>query len=60
VAGSEYLGPLPAELMEYARIGVGLLAVSQQQEVASAFIKFMADPANAALLRQGAMEPPAR
>jgi len=60
VAGSEYLGPLPAELMEYARVGVGLLAVSQQQEVANAFIKFMADPANAALLRKGAMEPPAR
>src|SRR5229473_2806388 len=60
VAGSEYLGPLPAELMEYARVGVGLLAVSQQQEVANAFIKFMADPANAALLRKGDMEPPAR
>src|SRR5713226_6174052 len=60
VAGSEYLGPLPAELMEYARVGVGLLAVSQQQEVANAFIRFMADPANAALLRKGDMEPPAR
>jgi molybdate transport system substrate-binding protein len=60
VAGTEYLGPLPAELMEYGRVGVGLLAVSQQQEVASAFVRFMADPANAALLRQGAMEPPAR
>jgi molybdate transport system substrate-binding protein len=60
VAGTEYLGPLPAELMEYGRVGVGLLAVSQQQEVASAFVKFMADPANAALLRKGAMEPPVR
>src|SRR5215831_15174288 len=57
VAGTEYLGPLPPELMEYGRIGVGLLAVSQQQEVAQAFIKFMADPANAALLRKGDMEP---
>src|SRR6266849_1499103 len=60
VAGAQYLGPLPAELMEYGRVGVGLLAVSQQQEVANAFIKFMADPANAALLRKGDMEPPAR
>jgi len=60
VAGTEYLGPLPAELMEYGRVGVGLLAVSQQQEVANAFIKFMADPANAALIRKGDMEPPAR
>jgi molybdate transport system substrate-binding protein len=60
VAGSDYVGPLPPELMEYGRVGVGLLAVSQQQEVASAFIKFMADPANAALLRKGDMEPPER
>src|SRR5258708_24642396 len=60
VAGTEYLGPLPAELMEYGRVGVGLLAVSEQQEVASAFVKFLADPANAAVLRKGAMEPPAR
>ena len=58
--GTDYLGPLPAELMEYGRVGVGLLAVSQQQEVANAFIKFMANPANAALLRKGDMEPPAR
>ncbi len=57
VAGSEYVGPLPRELMEYGRVAVGLLAVSQQPEVARAFIKFMADPANAALLRKGAMEP---
>jgi molybdate transport system substrate-binding protein len=60
VAGTEYLGPLPAELMEYGRVGVGLLAVSQQREVAAAFIKFMADPAHAALIRKGDMEPPER
>jgi molybdate transport system substrate-binding protein len=58
--GTEYLGPLPAELMEYAHAGVGLLAVSQQQEAANAFIRFMTDPANAALLRKGSMEPPER
>jgi molybdate transport system substrate-binding protein len=60
VAGTEYLGPLPPDLMEYGRVGVGLLAVSEQHEVANAFIKFMADPANAALLRKGDMEPPER
>jgi molybdate transport system substrate-binding protein len=59
-AGSEYLGPLPAELMEYGKVGAGVLAGSKQQEVAAAFIKFMAEPANAALLRKGAMEPPTR
>lgn len=57
-AGTEYLGPLPPELMEYGRVGVGLLAVSKQPEIANAFIRFMADPANADLLRKGAMEPP--
>jgi len=58
--GTEYLGPLPAELMEYGKVGAGVLTGSKQPEVAAAFIKFMADPANAALLRKGAMEPPAR
>jgi molybdate transport system substrate-binding protein len=56
VAGTEYLGPLPPELMEYGRVGVGLLTASKQPEVASAFIKFMADLANAGLLRKGDME----
>ncbi len=59
-AGTDYLGPLPAELMEYGRVGVGLLTVSKQPEVAAAFIKFMADPANAPLLRKAAMEPLAK
>ena len=54
----QYLGPLPPELMEYGAVGVGLLTVSKQPEVAKAFIKFMGDPANAALLRKGYMEPP--
>jgi molybdate transport system substrate-binding protein len=58
--GTEYLGPLPSELMEYGRAGVGLLTVSREQEAAKAFIRFMTDPANAALLRKGFMEPPER
>ena len=33
VAGTEYLGPLPAELMEYGRFGVGVLTVSKEPEV---------------------------
>jgi molybdate transport system substrate-binding protein len=58
--GTQYLGPLPAELMEYGLVGVGLLTASKQPEAANAFIKFMADPANAPLLRKAAMEPPAK
>ena len=58
--GTDYVGPLPAELMEYGKVGVGLLTGSKQPEAAKAFIAFMADPANAALIRKGFMEPPAR
>jgi molybdate transport system substrate-binding protein len=60
VPGTEYLGPLPPALTEYGHAGVGLLPVSRQPEVARAFIHFMTDPANAALLRKGSMEPPER
>ena len=59
VAGTIYLGPLPKELMEYGRFAVGLLTVSKEPEVAKAFIKFMAAPENAALVRKSAMETPA-
>jgi molybdate transport system substrate-binding protein len=59
VAGTEYLGPLPKELMEYGRFGVGLLTVSKESETAKAFIKFMAAPENQDLIRKSAMEPPA-
>jgi molybdate transport system substrate-binding protein len=58
--GTDYVGPLPAELMEYGRVGVGVLTGAKQPEVAKAFAQYMGDPANAALLRKGAMEPPAR
>jgi molybdate transport system substrate-binding protein len=57
-AGTVYLGPLPAGLMEYGPVAVGLLAVSKHPDEARAFIKFMADPANAELLKKGAMYPP--
>ena len=59
-AGTQYLGPLPESLMEYGRIGVGVLTGSKHPEEARAFAKFMADPANADLLRKGFMEPPVR
>jgi molybdate transport system substrate-binding protein len=57
-AGTEYLGPLPKELMEYGRFGVGLLTIAKEPEVAKAFVKFMAAPENAALIRKSAMETP--
>jgi molybdate transport system substrate-binding protein len=57
-AGTVYLGPLPAGLMEYGPVAVGLLAVSKHPDEAKAFIKFMADPANTEFLKKGAMYPP--
>ena len=41
VAGSQYLGPLPEELMEYGRVGVGLLSVSRNPQAATAFMRAM-------------------
>jgi molybdate transport system substrate-binding protein len=57
-AGTEYLGPLPTELMEYGRFGAGVLTVAKEAETAKAFIKFMAAPENAPLIRKSAMETP--
>jgi len=56
--GTVYLGPLPAGLIEYGPVAVGLLSVSKHPDEARAFIKFMADPANTEFLKKGAMYPP--
>ena len=56
--GTDYVGPIPAPLMEYGHIGVGLLAVSKQPEIARDFVKFMTSPEAGPLLRKSTMEPP--
>jgi molybdate transport system substrate-binding protein len=56
--GTDYVGPLPPELMEYGHIGVGLLTVSKQPDVARDFIKFMTSPEAGPLLRKSTMQPP--
>jgi molybdate transport system substrate-binding protein len=58
--GTDYVGPLPAELMEFGQFGVGLLTVSKEPEAATAFMKFMTSPEAAPLIRKSAMEPPAK
>ena len=60
VGGTEYLGPLPAELMEYGRFSLGVLTVSKEPEAAKAFIKFATSPDAAPLIRKSAMETPAK
>ena len=58
--GTDYLGPLPAELMEYGHFSLGVAARSKNQEAAMAFIAFATSPAAAPLIRKSTMEPPAR
>jgi len=60
VAGTQYLGPLPPDLIEYGHFGVAVRNVSKNQDVARELIKFMTSPEAAALLRKTAMEPPER
>jgi molybdate transport system substrate-binding protein len=60
VAGTDYVGPLPAELMEYGRFSLGVLTVSKEPEAAKAFITFATSPEAAPLIRKSAMEPPAK
>jgi len=59
-AGTEYLGPLPPDLIEYGRFGVAARNVSKSQNEARVLIAFMTSPEAAPLLRKTAMEPPAR
>jgi molybdate transport system substrate-binding protein len=60
VAGTQYLGPLPPDLIEYGHLGVAVRNVSKNQDAARELIKFMTSPEAAALLRKTAMEPPER
>jgi len=58
VDGATYLGPLPAELIEYGHFGVGVRNVTKNEPAARDLIKFMTSPEAVALLRSSAMEPP--
>lgn len=57
VAGADYIGPLPKELQETVKFSAGLLSVSEQQDVARAFLRFIASPAAASAIRKSSMEP---
>ena len=60
VAGAELGGVLPPELQQYNSFAAGVLATSKEKEAATAMVKFMGAPENAALVRKSGMEPPAR
>jgi molybdate transport system substrate-binding protein len=57
VQGADYIGPLPKELQQTVKFSAAVLSVSKQQEVARAFLKFIASAEAAPLLRKSAMEP---
>jgi molybdate transport system substrate-binding protein len=60
VKGAELAGPLPPELQQYNHFAAGVLAVSKEREVATAFASFMGAPENEALVRKSGLEPPAK
>src|SRR5215831_14083334 len=60
VKGAELAGPLPAELQQYNHFAVGVLAVSKEREVATAFVNFMGATDSEVLVRKSGLEPPAR
>jgi molybdate transport system substrate-binding protein len=57
VEGADYVGPLPKELQETVKFAGGVLTVSKEPEFARAFLRFIASPEAAALIRKSAMEP---
>jgi molybdate transport system substrate-binding protein len=57
VKGADYIGPLPKELQETVKFAAAALPQSKQPEVAKAFLKFIASPEAAGLLRKSGMEP---
>jgi len=60
VKGAELAGPLPPELQQYNHFAAGVLAVSKEREVATAFVNFMGARESEALVRKSGLEPPAR
>jgi molybdate transport system substrate-binding protein len=57
VKGADYVGPLPKDLQETVKFAAATLAVSKQPEATKAFLKFIASPEAAPLLRKSGMEP---
>ena len=55
--GTDFVGPIPADLTEYSHYGIGVLTVSKDPETARAFISFLGSPAAGDTLRRNAMEP---
>jgi molybdate transport system substrate-binding protein len=57
VAGTEIVGPFPPELQSFTVFTAGLANPAKELEGATALIKFLTAPGNAALLKAKGMEP---
>jgi molybdate transport system substrate-binding protein len=57
VKGITYVGPLPAEIQEVTVFSGGIAANAPQADAARALLKYLSDPANAAIIRNSGMEP---
>jgi molybdate transport system substrate-binding protein len=57
IPGTDYVGPLPGYLNKPCAYNVGLSAISKQQDLARAMIRFMMSQDGISLLQKGHMEP---
>lgn len=57
VPGIDYVGPLPAELQRTTVFSAGVAARSANPEAARAFIRFLASPASADVIRKSGLGP---
>ena len=57
VPGDDYVGPLPRGLQDTVKFAAALLTVSREPEAAKAFLRFIATPDAAPLIRKSSMEP---
>jgi molybdate transport system substrate-binding protein len=55
--GIEYIGPLPADIQHISRFAGAVHASASNPEGAKAWMRFLADPANAAVIRKHGLEP---
>src|SRR5581483_3860581 len=58
--GTEFLGPLPPDLMEYSGYGMGVLTAARDPATARAFIAFATSADAAPIIRAAAMDVPAK
>lgn len=55
--GIDYIGPLPADIQHISRFAGGVHVQAKQPESAKAWLRFLTDPSNAAVIRKHGLEP---